>query len=70
MPRIASKEPRLITVKIPQKNGDTYIIERKIVYDGEKKYNRVLSSRLIAKIRKDEFNPVPTRPKRAESAVL
>ena len=70
MPRIASKDPRVITVKVPQKNGDTYIIERKIVYDEKKKYNRVLSSRLIAKIRKDEFNPVPTRPKRGKSAVL
>ena len=70
MPRIASKEPRIITVKVPQKNGDTYIIERKIVYDEKKKYNRVLSSQLIAKIRKDEFNPVPTRPKRGKSAVL
>ena len=70
MPRIASKEPRVITVRVPQKNGDTYIIERKIVYDEKKKYNRVLSSQLIAKIRKDEFNPVPTRPKRGKSAVL
>ena len=70
MPRIASKDPRVITVKVPQKNGDTYIIERKIVYDEKKKYNRVLSSRLIAKIRKDEFNPVPTRPKRVKSSVL
>ena len=70
MPRIASKEPRVITVRVPQKNGDTYIIERKIVYDEKKKYNRVQSSQLIAKIRKDEFNPVPTRPKRGKSAVL
>lgn len=70
MPRIASKDPRVITVRVPQKNGDTYIIERKIVYDEKKKYNRVLSSRLIAKIRKDEFTPVPTRPKRGKSAVL
>ena len=43
MPRIASKEPRVITVRVPQKNGDTYIIVRKIVYDEKKKYNRVLS---------------------------
>mgnify|MGYP006988902658 CR=1 FL=1 len=33
MPRVASKEPRIITVRVPQKNGDTYMIERKVVYD-------------------------------------
>ena len=70
MPRVASKEPRIITVKVPQKNGDTYIIERKIIYDDKKKFNRVLSSRLMAKIPKDGVNPVPTRPKRSKSGVL
>jgi len=70
MPRVANKEPRKLTVKVPQKNGDTYIIERIIVYDERKKYNRVLSSRLVAKIPKDEFNPVPTRPKRGKPPVM
>ena len=70
MPRVASKEPRIITVKVPQKNGDTYIIERKIIYDDKKKFNRVLSSRLMAKIPKDGVNPVPTRPKRSKPGVL
>ena len=70
MPRIASKEPRKLTVKVPQKNGDTYIIERIIVYDEKKKYNHVLSSRLVAKIPKDGVNPVPTRPKRGKPPVM
>lgn len=70
MPRIARKEPRTITVKALQKNGDTYIIERKIVYDEKKRYNRVLSSRLVAKIPKDGVDPVPTRPKRGKAPVV
>ncbi len=70
MPRVASKEPRVSTVRIPQKNGDIYILERKTMYDEKKKYNRVLSSKLIAKIPKGGDKPVPTRPKRAKSPVL
>ena len=69
MPRKASKEPRVSTVRVPQKNGDIYILERKTMYDEKKKYNRVLSSRLIAKIPKGGGNPVPTRPKRAKLPV-
>ena len=68
MPRKASLEPKVSTVRVPQKNGDTYILERKTVYDPEKHYNRILSSKLIAKIPKDGDKPVPTRPKRAKSA--
>ena len=70
MPRKASKEPRVSTVRVPQKNGDIYILERKTMYDEKKKYNRILSSRLIAKIPKGGGNPVPTRPKRAKLSVL
>ena len=70
MPRIASKEPRVSTVKVAQKNGDIYIIERKTMYDEKKRYNRVLSSKLIAKIPKGGDKPVPTRPKRAKLPVL
>ena len=39
------------------------LLERKIQYDPVKKYNRILSSKLISKIPKVEKNPVPTRPK-------
>ena len=67
MPHIANKEPRVSTVRVTQKNGDIYILERKTMYDEKKKYNRILSSRLIAKIPKGGGNPVPTRPKRAKS---
>ena len=70
MPRIANKEPRVCTVKVAQKNGDIYIIERKTMYDEKKRYNRVLSSKLIAKIPKGGDKPVPTRPKRAKLPVL
>ena len=51
-------------IKKPQKNGDTYILERRTIYDPEKKYTKVLSTKLIAKIPKGSENPVPTRPKR------
>ena len=70
MPRIANKEPRVCTVKVAQKNGDIYIIERKTMYDEKKRYNRVLSSKLIAKIPKGGDKPVSTRPKRAKLPVL
>ena len=70
MPRKASKEPRVCTVRVAQKNGDIYIIERKTMYDEKKRYNRVLSSKLIAKIPKGGDKPVPTRPKKAKLPVL
>ena len=53
-----------------QKNGDIYIMERQTLYDPEKKYNRILSSRLIAKIPKGEKTPVPTRSKRPKGEKL
>ena len=67
MPHIANKEPRVSTVRVTQKNGDIYILERNTMYDEKKKYNRILSSRLIAKIPKGGDTPIPTRPKRAKS---
>ena len=39
-------------IRKKQKNGDIYIYERQTVYDPEKKYNRILNSKLIAKIPK------------------
>lgn len=38
------------TIRQRQKNGDIYVIERKTQYDPEKKYNVVLSSKIIGKI--------------------
>lgn len=64
MPAKASGEEKIRIIHQPQKNGDIYVIERRTIYDPVKKYNRVLSSRIISKIPKGEDVPVPTRPKR------
>lgn len=64
MPRKASGEIKTRTIHQPQKNGDIYVIERQTRYDPEKKYNVVLSNRLIGKIPKGGTSIVPTRPKR------
>ena len=63
MPAKPSGEVKTRIVHVPQKNGDIYILERQTIYIPEKKYNKVISSKLIAKIPKGEKNPVPTRPK-------
>ncbi len=55
---------KTVTVRQTQKNGDIYVLERRTVYDPEKKYNRVVSTRLVSKIPKGTDTPVPTRPKR------
>ena len=65
MPAKASCEIKTRTVKQPQKNGDIYVIERQTQYDPVKKYNVVLSSRIIGKIPKGETSVVATRPKRS-----
>ncbi len=64
MPAIASSEIKTRIVHQPQKNGDIYVIERKTLYDPEKKYNKVLSSKILSKIPKGTDMLVPTRPKR------
>ena len=64
MPAKPSGQIKTSVIKKPQKNGDTYILERKTIYDPEKKYTKVLSTKLIAKIPKGSEVPVPTRPKR------
>lgn len=63
MPVRPSGEIKTINIKQKQKNGDIYVIERKIIYIAEKKYNKVLSSRIIGKIMKGTNVMVPTRPK-------
>ena len=67
MPAKPSGKIKKLTVKQLQKNGDTYILERQILYDTEKKYNRVLSTKLVAKIPKGSKNPVSTRPKKRKT---
>ena len=64
MPTKSSREIKTRTIHQPQKNGDIYVIERQTQYDPVKKYNVVLSSRLIGKIPKGQETMVPTRPKR------
>ena len=70
MPAKASGEEKIRIIHQPQKNGDIYVIERRTIYDPVKKYNRVLSSRIISKIPKGEDVPVPTRPKRKKGEKL
>lgn len=69
MPAKPSGEIKTSIIKKPQKNGDTYIIERKTQYDPEKKYTKVLSSKLISKIPKGSEIPVPTRPKHSKNDI-
>ncbi len=66
MPAKPSGEVKTKIIRVSQKNGDIYIIERKTQYDPDKKYNRVISSKLVSKIPKGEKDPVPTRPKAAK----
>ena len=63
MPARPSGEVKTKIVHQPQKNGDIYVLERQTIYIPEKKYNKVLSTKLIAKIPKGSKTPVPTRPK-------
>ena len=67
MPARPSGEVKTKIVHQPQKNGDIYVLERQTIYDPVKKYNRVLSSKLISKIPKGSKSPVPTRPKRSKN---
>ena len=64
MPAKASCEVKTRTIRQPQKNGDIYVIERQTQYDPVKRYNVILSSRIIGKIPKGETLVVSTRPKR------
>lgn len=68
MPAKPSGKIKTSTIKSPQKNGDIYILERQTLYDPVKKYNKVLSTKLVAKIPKGSEIPVPTRPKRTSFA--
>ena len=65
MPTKPSGEIKTHIVHSTQKNGDVYVYERRTVYDSTKKYNRVLSAKLLSKIPKGSKIPVPTRPKRS-----
>ena len=64
MPAKPSGEVKTTVVNVTQKNGDIYVMERQVLYDPVKKYNKILRSKLIAKIPKGEKTPVLTRSKR------
>ena len=65
MPATASGKIKTQIVHSTQKNGDIYVLERQILYDPEKKWNKVLSTKLLSKIPKGSDTPIPTRPKKA-----
>ncbi len=65
MPANSSGKVKTRIVHQVKKNGETYVLERKTQYDPVKKYNVVLSSRLIGKIPKGETKVVPTGHKRS-----
>ena len=67
MPAKPSGEIKTKIIHQPQKNGDIYVLERKTIYDPDKKYNKVLSSKLIGKIPKGEKDLVPTRPRKGKA---
>ena len=69
MPAKPSGEIKTRIVNVPQKNGDIYVQERKTIYDVEKKYNKILSSKIISKIPKGTDKMVPTRPKRTKEEI-
>lgn len=54
MPAKPSGKVKTALVNVTQKNGDIYVMERQSVYDQDKKYYRIISSKLIAKIPKGE----------------
>lgn len=55
MPAKPSGEIKTKIIHQPQKNGDIYVLERQTIYDPVKKYNKVLSSKLIGKIGSSAF---------------
>lgn len=66
MPAKPSGQIKTLTIRQAQKNGDIYILERRTIYDPVKKYNRIISTKLISKIPKGTQIPVSTRPKHAK----
>jgi len=66
MPEKPPGEIRTRIVHNIQKNGDIYVLERKTVYDPDKKWNKVIGTRLLSKIPKGSDTPMPTRPKKTK----
>lgn len=64
MARPVTNKIREYVVKVKQKNGDTYVLQRQARYDSEKGYAITVSEKLIGKIPKGETEIIPTRAKR------
>ena len=64
IPAKSSGEIKTRIIHSTQKNGDIYVLERKTIYDPDKKHNKVLSTKLLSKIQKGSETPVPTRPRK------
>ncbi len=58
------------TYKENRPNGDKYVWEKRSIYIPEKKYNKILSRKLLGKIPKGESEMIPTRPKRESRSLL
>lgn len=64
MSRPVTNTIKISQVRVKQKNGDTYVLERKTIYDPEKGYTKSLGTRLIGKIPLGQTEMVPTRPRK------
>ena len=64
MARPVTNKVREYVVKVKQKNGDTYVLQRQARYDPEKGYAITVSEKLIGKIPKGGTEIIPTRAKR------
>ncbi len=63
MPAKLSGQIKTSVIKKSRKDGDTYIFERRTIYDPEKKCAKILCTKLIAGIPKGSEIPVPICPK-------
>ena len=68
MVRPVTNKIRKYVVKVKQKNGDTYVLERQSRYDSDKGYAVTISEKLLGKIPKGGTDVVPTRAKRKKEA--
>ena len=67
MSRPVSGRIREKTIRKKQKNGDLYVYKMHIRYDPDKKYDVILDSKLIGKIRPGSTEIVPTCPRRKKA---
>ena len=68
MPAKPSGQVKTTIIHVPQPNGDVYVYERQTIYLPEKRYNKILHSKLLGKIPLGKTEMVPTRPKRLDGS--